>query len=188
MSQNPNQFNQSPEKGDLDLKFPGGVISGVIKSNQSGSIVPGQAVALADVAGGALQFESLAGASTPAFGFVTRNLKDTAAVAGDRVEVAFNGSVQFMEAGAAIARGAPVEFVPTDEKVITAAGVNPKIGFAMDKAAANTDIIRVYILTPAVTQPIALADLSDVVITTPADTQVLKYDTGEWVNAADAIA
>lgn len=186
MTQNINQFAQTPEKGDLDLKFPGGVLSGVVVSTQAGTLVPGQPVELADVAGGVLQFKSLAGATSPAFGFVSRNFKNASYAAGDALEVAFQGSVQYMQAGAAIARGAAVEAVPTGQKVITAAGVNPKIGFALDKAAADGDLVRVYILTPAITQPITLASLADVTITTPADTEVLKYDTGEWVNAADA--
>lgn len=151
MTQSTNQFNQTAVKGDLDLKFAGGVISGAVGSGQSGTIVAGQAVRIEDSAGALPKFISLAGATTEATGFAVRNLKDTGYVAGDRLEVAIFGSVQYMEAGAAIARGAKVEFVPTGEKVITSAGTNPIVGWALDKAAADGDLIRVMIETPAVT-------------------------------------
>ncbi len=151
MTQSPNQFSQTPEKGDLDLKYPGGVISGIVASTQSAALVPGQAVRIADVAGSLPQFISLAAEATEATGFAVRNIKDAEYAAGDRLEVAIAGSVQFMEAAAAIARGARVEVEATGDKVRTSAGTNPIVGWALDKAAADGDIIRVYIQTPGET-------------------------------------
>jgi hypothetical protein len=52
-----------------------------------------------------------------------------------------------MEAGAAIACGAKVMPVVSGSKVITAAGATKSVvGVALDKAAADTNLIRVYIL------------------------------------------
>jgi hypothetical protein len=49
-----------------------------------------------------------------------------------------------MEASAAIARGASVEIVPTGIKVATLT-TGTLVGVALDKAAANGDLIRVAI-------------------------------------------
>jgi hypothetical protein len=52
----------------------------------------------------------------------------------------------FMEASAAIARGADLEIVPTGVKVVTKT-TGTSIGRALDKATADGDLIRVLIKT-----------------------------------------
>lgn len=150
MAQNINQFGQTPEVGDLDLLYPGGVLTCMVNQGSSSTIVPGQPVRLADVAkGGVPKVIPLTANTQPTFGFAIRNLKDASYTDGDPLEVAWGRSVMFMTAGAAIVPGAKVEVVYTTNKVITAAGTNPMVGYALDKATADGDVIRVLITTPA---------------------------------------
>lgn len=147
MTQNINQFVQTPEPGDVDLQFHGSVVSGMVVSSQVVDLVAGQAVKLVDNASPIPAFASLAADTEAAFGFVVRNLKDQDFPAYSRLEIAMPGTVIYMTAGAAIARGAKVEVVSATNKVITNAGTNPVVGFAYDKAAADGDLIRVWILS-----------------------------------------
>jgi hypothetical protein len=187
MTQNVNQFAQTPEQGFLDLQTGmNNVLNCAVSLSESATLIAGQPVKLEDSAGGVPKVLALAANTDSTFGFVVYNQKDTGFTAGMGVSIAIKGTVMTMEAGAAIARGAPVQVVYTTNKVITSAGVNPRVGFALDKAAADTDLIRVYIETPAVSQNITLDSLSDVILTSPTNTQVLKFNGTNWVNAADA--
>jgi hypothetical protein len=146
MAQNPNQFVQTPEIGSTDLTLASAnVISATVSSSQVTTLVPGQAVKLEDSAGGLPKVLSLAADSDNTFGFVCRNVKDVERAAGENLEIALVDTVMWMQAGAAIARGASVEVVQASGKVITGAGANPVVGWAYDKAAADGDLIRVYI-------------------------------------------
>lgn len=150
MALNQNQFGQAVVQGQLDLHSSnqGNVISCQVASTQATALVAGEAVKLADVAGGVPKVVSLAADTEAAFGFVVRNSKDIERVAGETLEIAFANTVMYMTAGAAIARGASVEYDVSKLEVITSAGTNPVIGYALDKAAASGDLIRVYIQTP----------------------------------------
>ncbi len=146
---NINQFAVTPVQGMTDLMWGGeGVITAQVKSDEAVALVAGQAVKLADVAGGPPVITALAANTDAPFGFVAYNLKDRTYPASSKVELALGGSVIYMTAGAAIARGAKVEVVNATFKVITNAGVNPVSGFALDKASADGDLIRVMIITP----------------------------------------
>lgn len=146
-TQNPNQFAQTNIKGKLDLMFNTGVLSGKIADAETGTLLPGTALKLADVASKIPSFLEAA-ATDEIFGFLIYNNKDQNFEAGQRCEVAFSESVMLMEAGAAIVPGAKVEIVATGNKVITYAGTNSKVGICLDKAAADGDLVRVLIKTP----------------------------------------
>lgn len=162
MSLSPNQFNMIAVAGDLDLKFAGSVITARVSANTSGgtALVAGQAVKMEDATGGVPPVLALTANTQSAFGFVIRTLQNQNFPTGHAVEVAMAGSVMNMVAGAAIARGAKLEVVYTTNKVITNAGTNPVCGFALDKAAADGDIIRVYILSPSYELGQVIADIS----------------------------
>ena len=185
MTLNPNQFRQSTEPGYLDLQTGlNNVLSCVHKAGESVALVPGQAVKIVDSATPIPAVEATDADTEVPFGFVVRNLKDADFPANAALEVARTGTIMFMTAGAAIARGADVAYDLATNKVITRATTDAKCGVALDKAAADTSIIRVIIEPgPA---PLTLDGLSDVTLTSPTDTQVLKYNGTIWVNAADA--
>lgn len=153
MSQLLNQFSQTPVQGDLDLEIStgaGSVISAVVNSTQATAIVAGQALKWATTTflGGPPQV--LAAASGDQIcGFSVRNLKDASVAATNRLEMAMDDSCMWLTANAAIARGQAVEaVVATPGLVQASAGILPVIGYAIDTALNNGDLIRVVLKVP----------------------------------------
>lgn len=146
MTQTLNQFYQTPEAGQVDLGLSAAnILSATVASSQVTALVAGQAVKLEDSAGGLPKVLSLAADTDAVFGWVVFNPKDVERAAGENLEVARAGTIMWLTAGAAIARGASVEVAYATSKVITSAGTNPVVGQALDKAAADGDLIRVVI-------------------------------------------
>lgn len=141
-----NQFALSQVQGALDLQIHSSVISCTVDAAESTQLVAGQAVKLATTGGGTPKVLALTSNTDRAFGFVVRNLKDQSRGAGEQLEIAMGGSVMYMTAGAAVTAGAYVEVIYSTNKVITSAGVNPVVGYALDKATADGDLIRVMIV------------------------------------------
>lgn len=160
MTITPNQFSMVTTQGDLDLQFQGSVATMQVSANQATALVAGQAVKLEDAAGSPPPVVALAANTDSSFGFVVRTLKDIEFDTLAAVEVAMAGSVMQMTTGAAIARGAKLEVVYTTNKVITNAGTNPVMGFALDKATGADELIRVYILTPSYGLAQTIADIA----------------------------
>jgi hypothetical protein len=160
MSLNVNQFAMQTVQGAPDLQFHGSVISAQVDAAQATALVPGQAVKLATTAGGLPKVIGLAANTDASFGFVLRNFKDASFAAKSNLEIALINSVMWMTAGAAITRGAKLEVVYTTNKVISNAGTNPVIGFALDTAAADGDLIRVYIVTQSYQSAQVIADIA----------------------------
>lgn len=155
MALNINQLRQSPVQGMMDLRFNMNVISCEVDISSAGGLVPGQAVKIVNSAGGVPKVVEAAAASDAIFGFLVFDIKSQAFNALDKVEVAvFRGNVQYMTAGAAIARGAALEIVPASKKVVTAATSGAMVvGQALDKAAADGDLIRVVVDLPGAFLP-----------------------------------
>lgn len=146
MSLNQNQFAQLPIQGQMDLEgFGSNVLAARVSHSLGTALVPGQAVKVENTAGGPPVITALTANSDIPAGFVPFNLKDISYPADARAELAIGGSVMYMTAGGAVARWGQVEVVYTTNKVIASAGTNPVCGFAIDKAAADGDLIRVYI-------------------------------------------
>ncbi len=166
-----NQFTQSAQKGQMTFGVNLNVLTArVYASTVATTLIPGCAVKLVDVAGNTPIIDKAA-ATDPIFGFIVFDPKKaSAAVAGDVVEIAFDNSFMFMEAGAAIAQGAAVEIVAATNKVITSAGINKIVGIAMRKATADTNIIPVMIKTPLINQVISNADVANVSFLALSDT------------------
>lgn len=157
MTQNLNQFAQSTEQGILDLAFNSNVFSCRIDPASVAKFASGTAVKLTDAAGKVMLVEK-ATIGEDIFGFIVYSIKKSIPVAGDLIEVAFSGSVMQMTASEAIARGVNVEIVSASDKVApadtTAATI---VGKAIDKAAADGDLIRVMISTGINTQAVVPA-------------------------------
>lgn len=185
MALNSNQFAMQPVAGDEDLGGKGGLaISCQVSASQATALVPGQAVKFEDSAGGVPKVLSCADTDA-ADGFVLRNMKDIEYTAGEKLEIAMVGKFMWMTAAAAIARNAKLEVVNASVKVKTAVGVNPIVGVAFDKAAADGDLIRVRILDTKEMQPLSILGYpiaADGAVTTG---QVLKFDTNHWENGTD---
>jgi len=144
---NSNQFSQQRAKGYLTDKTNVNIRNCRILPTSVNSFSLGTAVKIVNgVSKVSLVEKALA--TEEIFGFIVSNFKKNTPVAGDIVEVAYDNSSLSMEAGAAIAAGALLEIVSASDKVITNAGVNVKIGMAMEQATADGDIIEVKIKTP----------------------------------------
>lgn len=145
MTQNVNQFGMSLEKGLLTLSKDN-LFDVKVDDASVATLVNGAAVKITDTTDSQITVNIATAATDPIFGFVVYESRKNAHVAGDLIRIACIGSVMQMEASAAIARGATVEIVPTGEKVVTRS-TGTVIGRALDKAAADGDLIRVLIST-----------------------------------------
>lgn len=183
-----NQFRQSVVKGFVDLGFSNNVVSCRVKSNEATALKAGQAVKIVDSVGGTPEVTAVAADTDKVFGVVNYNIKNASFAAGSMVEISIPGNCVYMEASAAIARGASVMVVVTDEKVATGTEGKAVLGMAYDKAAADGDLIRV-ILTPSY-QLLAdgyapQATLAPLAIT--ADVAYLASDVQAALDRCDAI-
>lgn len=152
MALNVNQFAVQQIKGVLDLAYNTTVITCTVKSDEGTALVPGQAVKLVDSAAPSPVVTTATVNTDDVFGFVVYNPKINAFAANQQVDIAvMGGTVMVMEASAAIARWAPVSIVVTGQKVVTASGALVVVGRALDKAAADADLIRVWINLPGQT-------------------------------------
>lgn len=152
MSLAQNQLAQIPVRGMLDLMIQPNIIGCQVYASESTALIPGQAVKLVDSADGVPKVTAATAATDDIFGFVPYDQKDQDFPAGAAVDIAFfRGCVMYMTASAAIARGAQVMIVVSGSKVATVSSSQRIIGRALDKAAANNDLIRVLIDLPGAT-------------------------------------
>ena len=151
MTQLQNQFSQSVEKGQLDLKIPSVVLSCMVDSAAPAELVAGDIVKLVDSAGGVPKILKITADTDAVFGMVISSFKDASYPALSNVEiVAFRGGVAYMQSSAAIARGANVMPVVSGSKVATATTGKRIVGYALDKATAANQIIRVVVDLPGI--------------------------------------
>ncbi len=140
----PNQFAQTPEVGFLDLQTNGAnVVTAIHLSGQATPLVLGQPVKLVDNSTPIPSVQASA-IGEIAWGVVVRNFKRANFPAEMPMEIARTGSVIYLQASGAIARGASVQYDPATNKVATKAA-GAVLGQAFDKAVAADDIIRVTI-------------------------------------------
>ena len=142
MTQLVNQFEIGKEKGQLDLAKNWNSIS--VRASEA--LVAGQKVKIVDNSYGIPEVVACDD-TTVAFGFMNYSLKNSSIASGKIGELSMDGNVMYMIAGAAISAYADVMYVAATGKVITAAGTTTKWidGFAIDKATADGDLIRVSI-------------------------------------------
>ena len=157
MSQELNQFSQTPVKGDLDLRVNPNVVSGRIDSaydsDANGKIPAGMPLKLKDVVSGVPVVQPVVNNTDVVFGFAVRNHKDKSFDANDELEIARSECVMYMESGAALAPGAKVQVDPDggagtgkDATAVEALGNSTEeIGFVLDKATGAEELIRVVI-------------------------------------------
>lgn len=145
--QNQNQFAQTPVLGQVDMTVNPNIKSVKIDpASTSVKLQVGQAMKLVDTAGVEIIVDEAA-ITDQAYGVIIYNPRKNLYAAGDTVELACRGSVVYLEASAAIARGARVQNTPTGPTVstLTAYAVNCQIGISLDKPAAAATLTRVEI-------------------------------------------
>ena len=144
---NQNQFAQTPVIGEQDLTVNQNIVEARIwaSSVSAAPLVAGQAFALVDQPG-SLPIVDVAAITAKAWGVAIHNMKGDTFVKGQAIELALVGSTIYLETAGAIARGARVQLTPTGPTITTATlGTNASIGYAVDKATATGQLIRVYI-------------------------------------------
>lgn len=194
MTQSPNQFSQTEIQGQLDFLLNNNVIAGMVDTTQATALVAGQAVKIVNGPSKIPTFVALAANTDQTFGFVVRNLKNQSFGTLQAFEIALNDSVMYMTSDAEINRGAAVEVSYTDNTVITSAGINPVVGYALDQATASGQLIRVYINTLGQSQPVAASNTvqSTVVVATLAQINaglvLIPGVTGKKITPVDIIA
>jgi hypothetical protein len=152
-----NQFGQTVTKGQVDLRLSPNIISCQVGPDST-DLVPGQCVKLVDSADGIPKITAIEADTDDVFGIVAYDIRKSTFEPGDKCEVAFfRGTVVYMEASAAIARGAKVSAVVSGSKVVTASAAKRVIGRAFDKASGNGSLIRVILDVPGLTAAAAVS-------------------------------
>jgi hypothetical protein len=149
-----NQFKQTAAVGEVDLQTnPNPNIFTVrfydVSDTASTTLVPGEGTILVDLGasdfGGVPIVDERAADSDAIFGIKTFSTKKNDSESNDIVQVAGSGTVIWMNAGAAIARGASVALVlATPGNVITRT-TETIAGKALDKATGENQLIRVLV-------------------------------------------
>lgn len=149
-SLSPNQFNETPTRGMLDQRLNFNTIAVQIATAETSILYPGSPVKMQDSAGGVPKVVACSADSDEVLGFINFDIKSRSFVAGDAAQLSIKGNVMFLYATAAIARGAKValDLANNGVKPISGSGGEDVVGWAYDKAAAQGDLIRVYIETP----------------------------------------
>lgn len=149
---NQNQFAQAPIVGMVDQKYAFNTKACQVDMAQTGSLLVGQAVKLVDSAGGLPKVVAVTANSDEVWGFINYSNKDQSFAAGAPLEVSQKGNVIYLVATGAIARGAQVTVDITYTGGVQSKNSGDKIvGFALDKATAQGQIIRVELSAPSYT-------------------------------------
>lgn len=146
---NPNQFQQVPIPGQLDLQITrGGTLSGMIASSVTDSLPAGSPVKLDSTNTGPLP-KFVAADDDDDFVFILPySDKQDSYTGDDPVEVpCFLGPVLWAVAGEAITPGAVLEQANTTFKWAPVATHSPR-AIALDPAAADGDLFRIFLISP----------------------------------------
>lgn len=147
-----NQFQQNPLLGQIDMRFPYNTISVQIDSSQATPLYAGSAVKMVDSAGGAPKVIGCTADSDEVLGFINFDIKSISFVAGQPCEISMAGNVVFLFATGAIGRGKQVALDSTSPGAVQLAFGDTGddiVGWALDKASAYGDMIRVHLTTPS---------------------------------------
>lgn len=139
------QFDQQPAVGDVDLSImKSGVLTGVLASSVTGSKIAGTRVKLdaSNTKPGTVAFV-VAADNEAAYGVIKRTAQKTSFVAGDLIEVAYQGGpAMFLAAGATIAPGVVVGMA--SGFLVASDGTHTAMGTLLDYATDST-MVRVVI-------------------------------------------
>lgn len=137
----------TPVRGNAALLPNQPILQGCkVYASQTGSLVPGDVVALATGGTAELVEVKKAAVTDEPIGVVVGNPIKTGFAAGERVSVFPVGSYVYMTAGAAsIARGSKLQFDANGDVLATSTAENGYIGIAFTAGVAKGDLIVVQI-------------------------------------------
>lgn len=144
-----NQFAPTSEiKGRLDLQANLDSYAGVVDSTQSAALKPGDPVTIVTTSTKLPHFVK-ATVGTVVMGFVKWTAKKAQYAAGDAIEVSYANDVMYMEANGSVNAGVAVNIADLTNVRVAAAGAGKSIiGYSMESASAQGDLIRVRITAP----------------------------------------
>lgn len=145
--QNQNQFAQTPVLGQVDMTSAVNIKSVRINPASSSTVLTaGQFLKIVDVAGTEIVVDEAA-VTEKSYGCIVYNPRKNTYLKGDIVEIACKGTVVYLEASAAIARGAKVQNTPAAPTVQTLASLatNCQVGICLDKPTGAAELARVEI-------------------------------------------
>lgn len=152
MTRQVNQFKPTPTKGQLVYGRENGFIQPVIIDPASAeTFTPGTPVKIIDKDDAYVPVVEKCANTDIADGLIILSLRKENPEAGDEVEIAQNGNVMYLTAGAAIAGGALVAYNSANDSVITAAGTSKILGKCLSKVG-NGELAKIQILSPLVAQ------------------------------------
>lgn len=136
-------------KGRLDLQANIDSLSCIIDSTQNTAIKAGTPVKVVTTSA-KLPHIVAAASGDLILGFLRQSPRKDSFVAGDVVEVSYGGDVMYLEADAAIDAGSPVNVSDFTDYAVAAPGstTGSTIGFALEKATAAGQLVRVLLRTP----------------------------------------
>ena len=137
----------TPVRGNAALLPNQPILQGCkVYASQTGSLVPGDVVALATGGTAELVEVKKAAVTDEPIGVVVGNPIKTGFAAGERVSVFPVGSYVYMTAGAAsIVRGSKLQFDANGDVLATSTAENGYIGIAFTAGVAKGDLIAVQI-------------------------------------------
>lgn len=152
-TQSLNQFKQAPVVGRLDLSVNPNPSTMVVRYNPGATstlyFVPGEGVILKDLStsdvGGVPVVDKRSGNNVGIFGTVIAATKTAKFYPGDTFEVALEGSVMYMNANAAINRGATVALVVATPGNVVTKTTEDELGQCLDHASEANKLVRIRI-------------------------------------------
>jgi hypothetical protein len=164
---NQNQFKQNAVVGQLDETTGQNNFVMDVRYNSeatsTNTLEPGEGVKLADLGsndpGGNPFVDERTADGDAIYGVKIFSTKENLDSPGDVFSVAMEGAIIYMNASAAIARGALVALVRATEGDVVTRTTEEILGIALDKASAADDLIRVKITARGYAE-LALYELS----------------------------
>lgn len=156
----PNQAQQAPFLGMLQMPYNTGTLSVQFDPAASGTLVAGQAVVFSTANAGVVSATPMVAPSTAqadhVVGFVNYNIKNAVFNPGDYLEISTEGNVQYLQACSALTRGQFVVSCPAavangnigGVTVVTGSSGFDILGYALDTVSAG-QLVRIAIKTPA---------------------------------------
>lgn len=148
-----NQVAPVAMKGALDLQMQhSDVISGIVSANQATALVPGQLVKL-DTAAQVFVSSFVAASTSDVNTFIviyTKKNRQTLTMGMPIEVVKFTGPAIWVEAAAAFAAGASLEYASATNITVQTLSGGKKCGVALDGAAAAGDLCRMLVLAGSV--------------------------------------
>jgi hypothetical protein len=150
-AQSPNQVTQSPVAGMPDQKYSYNTKAALIDVSEVNQSIAGSAVKIVSTSKGVMKVVKCTADTDQVLGFIVYDVKSQFFTIGDRCEIAQGGDVLYLISVGAISAGQQVQLDLTYEggvKAISGGSGANLVGWAMDSASGDGQLIRINIAAP----------------------------------------